>query len=903
MKRFLTFLFVIFIFCFAGSALAVNGVKFSLPVSVGEYTVATLPAATLANQYVTVTDGNSATDCTVGGGATSVLCRSTGAAWASAGGGAGVGDVLADGSVPMTGELTVDELGIEFQETDGISDCSGFAATGGGIFYDDSEGIFKKCQDNVLTDLGTGVIPNGTDPDVDALGEESFDTDGDNKSGQAIRRCFDGTNQFACGEKIRYPWGDIVNPTNAPTWTGRTGGTGGWSIPILANNTGMDLILQAICFKSDADFDVNLYETNAWNGMDDDVDSQIPGTGGAGTAFQISDAGDACYTECVEFDPDITIEAGHTILLEDAGTGSGTPNYLIYWGEVWYDADVDQEIEMKKIFLVFAAFLFILFSCSFAIAGTAYYCDLSSPGADPDPGNAGTYADPFVSLTEVNNTSFSTGDDIYFLKTATYTISATSDRLVVDWSGTSGDRVIIGCYDGDGDFECGNASGVDGNRPTIDGDSNTYPASGYAAIHIEGDSYDYITVQDLKIQYTGGYGVLVKQADNVNVDNCYFYRTTGACAVYVTYGATGNGCDTGEITDNVCINKGYSGYSSSGAAIEISGMDWAESTKNITVSGNIVKGSAQEGIGAYKKAYNVTIEDNVVADIKNVAIYIDASKHITVKNNFVYESDTDPGFGDGMSGITVQNEIERGYWYVGNNSIFGNVIAGTGKAIEFGCQIVDCTGVGTPNAACQDDYTTAYCNDATVIYNNSLIDNTYSYYHWKQSSSDSAILKNNFSYHTQAACNGTNCYHTNDDTISGFEFGTNMFNTADDSFPDNADSGSYGYNGYNAIPGITRTSSWWLQSDGTFDRDDAKIVNTSSPAYGDNNAGTDLGDGSTYADFEGDNRDTYTPWDIGADEYADAGGGTQAIIIIMSKLFDWKTFIRGQAKKLCLIYQ
>ena len=55
----------------------------------------------------------------------------------------------------LTGELVIDELGIEAQPTDAITDCSSFAATGGGIFYDDSEGAFKKCQDNVLSVLDT----------------------------------------------------------------------------------------------------------------------------------------------------------------------------------------------------------------------------------------------------------------------------------------------------------------------------------------------------------------------------------------------------------------------------------------------------------------------------------------------------------------------------------------------------------------------------------------------------------------------------------------------------------------------------------------------------------------------------------------------------------------------------
>lgn len=60
-------------------------------------TVATLPAAGTAGTLRQVTDGADATDCTVGGGATVVLCQDTGVAWtvvAAAGSGdvTGVGD-------------------------------------------------------------------------------------------------------------------------------------------------------------------------------------------------------------------------------------------------------------------------------------------------------------------------------------------------------------------------------------------------------------------------------------------------------------------------------------------------------------------------------------------------------------------------------------------------------------------------------------------------------------------------------------------------------------------------------------------------------------------------------------------------------------------------------------------
>jgi len=57
-------------------------------------------------------------------------------------------------------EVVFDQVGIEFRETDALTNCVSFSTTGGGIFYDDSEGVFKKCQDNVLSvlDTSSGVV-------------------------------------------------------------------------------------------------------------------------------------------------------------------------------------------------------------------------------------------------------------------------------------------------------------------------------------------------------------------------------------------------------------------------------------------------------------------------------------------------------------------------------------------------------------------------------------------------------------------------------------------------------------------------------------------------------------------------------------------------------------------------
>lgn len=97
-------------------------------------------------------------------------------------------DITASNYLPlaggtMTGELKIDETGIEGQPTDALTDCSTFSATGGGIFYDDSEGQWKKCEDNVLSDLDTGggggdsvSIDNVgvTDPDFVSTGDIDF---------------------------------------------------------------------------------------------------------------------------------------------------------------------------------------------------------------------------------------------------------------------------------------------------------------------------------------------------------------------------------------------------------------------------------------------------------------------------------------------------------------------------------------------------------------------------------------------------------------------------------------------------------------------------------------------------------------------------------------------------------
>ncbi len=84
----------------------------------------------------------------------------------------------------LTGEVTVDNLGLEFTAGDDHSDCSAFSSTGGGLFFDDSDGEFKKCEDNTLSPMeDPDASFTGRSVDLDLFGG---DTVGDTTDGHSV---------------------------------------------------------------------------------------------------------------------------------------------------------------------------------------------------------------------------------------------------------------------------------------------------------------------------------------------------------------------------------------------------------------------------------------------------------------------------------------------------------------------------------------------------------------------------------------------------------------------------------------------------------------------------------------------------------------------------------------------
>ena len=490
---------------------------------------------------------------------------------------------------------------------------------------------------------------------------------------------------------------------------------------------------------------------------------------------------------------------------------------------------------------------------SLVLAGTAHYVDCSA-GTN---GN-GSHASPWNNIPSVNSHSFSTGDDVYFLVNTICTLAADSDRLQVDWSGTSGDRVIIGCYDGNGDFDCGAIPLVDGNRAIIDGnsDGNTanggeYPSNWKGALEVKGQSY--VTVQDIKFQYTGlaggaGTGGIVvggsnpgQECDHINLDNTYLYRSAGNSIGYFR-------TDTGTISNNRIIYNGYPNYIGTGAAMEVSAlasrnqMDKVGSLRNITITGNMVSDSKNEGIGLYKGCSNVIVEKNIVYNVITAHISIGPSNHVTVRYNLVYNF---PGHIGNTRGTGIASGIgatiglvnaagESGKYAGGYNRIYGNLVAGMARGISHGCEI-SCCHYGSnlcpgEDSRCQrfdianHDFTSSHCHEDTYVYNNTLVDNEYNFRWWSNNSPDNDIVvKNNISWTITA---GT--VHSDRYSPAGVTWSHNLF---DDSVGGNAAT-----NAVIGDPQLLKTSGWQSLSADSLDGTEFKST-IDSPAI---DAGTPI---------------------------------------------------------------
>jgi hypothetical protein len=254
--------------------------------------------------------------------------------------------------------------------------------------------------------------------------------------------------------------------------------------------------------------------------------------------------------------------------------------------------------------------------------GTAYYVDCSDSGST----NQGTFAEPFNSIANVNSFSFATSDDVYF-KDGVECETSGSGGLVIDWDGTPDEDIIIGCYDGDGDFDCETVRGVSGYGH-IDGDTNDdgiTDMNDYTRLirnHVSGEAYSYITIQNMKLSH-GFTGIGIQgEADasgrqhvgngpdtNITVKESWFYRNEASA--WLVAGNVDNVTFTNNLEEeNVYINirRGYaqSGDAGNSSCTIVQPMGqwndngyWEGNPKNLIWEKSTIKDCGREWINVY----------------------------------------------------------------------------------------------------------------------------------------------------------------------------------------------------------------------------------------------------------------------------------------------------------------
>ena len=94
---------------------------------------------------------------------------------------------------------------------------------------------------------------------------------------------------------------------------------------------------------------------------------------------------------------------------------------------------------MKKT-LVLAIVAGMMLISSAEVRAVNYYVDATG-GNDTNNGQSDAMA--WRTISKVNNYRFQTGDDVYFKCGQTWT----EELLYIDWSGTAGNRAVVGAYE------------------------------------------------------------------------------------------------------------------------------------------------------------------------------------------------------------------------------------------------------------------------------------------------------------------------------------------------------------------------------------------------------------------------------------------------------------------------
>ena len=347
--------------------------------------------------------------------------------------------------------------------------------------------------------------------------------------------------------------------------------------------------------------------------------------------------------------------------------------------------------------------LLIIAVPSIGFAGTAYYVDPRVWAMATDL----TIVRGIVS--HINAHRFSTGDDLYF---RAGTILKMTAKLTIDWDGSATDRATIGAYYGKNKFGLG-----DNARPVLDA-NNSVPTGDYEALIEYERTGGYVTIQDLQLNdsYSKGISMSYKYTPeryftqhNI-VRNCYIKNAgrQGIVFARASNGLIENTIVEGASSRRIMLASGN--YAYGGAAIEITGMNNEDVTRNNTVRGCTLFNNF-ETLGIYKGAINTTVENNTIYNFVQVGIYVANARKAIIRNNIVYEPETSfwPGDGrDPLIWIDSEGHVTNIIKVTGECEIYGNFLAGGSSGVFL---LSNSNDIGVYQSG-------------NVIYNNRIIDCT-----------------------------------------------------------------------------------------------------------------------------------------------------------------------------------
>ena len=176
-------------------------------------------------------------------------------------------------------------------------------------------------------------IPNGIDPDVDAVGEISLDTNAANEVNDVSIRAYGDGDQFLVAKKIKHFTFTIVDPDGITGWSTRA--TTGQ--PIFHNTYGSTFHLTEIYASTDIDnYSFTLVETASEDNWLEASDTTVE----AVKCTQNGQNNDVFYLSTPKASIDhTTIEAGRYIICEPNTVTDAAGLTITLSG--WFDADVE----------------------------------------------------------------------------------------------------------------------------------------------------------------------------------------------------------------------------------------------------------------------------------------------------------------------------------------------------------------------------------------------------------------------------------------------------------------------------------------------------------------------------------------------------------------------------------